>query len=95
MRDPLPDGASVVGEFFTEARIGALNAELIRRDIAAEQIIMVLPVDAQIMVNPTPRSSRCCTGSAESLRFTTDSGGADAPLAFFCRCSGQLWSQML
>jgi hypothetical protein len=83
MRDPLPDGASVVGEFFTEARIGALNAELIRRDIAAEQIIMVLPVDAQIMVNPTPRSSRCCTGSAESLRFTTDSGGADAPLAFF------------
>jgi len=41
MRDPLPDGASVVGEFFTEARIDALNAEMIRREIATEQIIMV------------------------------------------------------
>jgi hypothetical protein len=54
MRDPLPDGASVVGEFFTEARIDALNAEMIRREIATEQIIMVLPVETQIMVNPTP-----------------------------------------
>jgi hypothetical protein len=58
MRDPLPDGASVVGEFFTEARIDALNAELIRREIATEQIIMVLPVETQIMVNPTPPQFR-------------------------------------
>jgi hypothetical protein len=41
-----------------EARIDALNNELIRREIAAEQVITVLPVAGQIMVSPTPPQFR-------------------------------------
>jgi hypothetical protein len=48
----------VVDEFFTEARIEALNSELIRREIAAEQVITVLTVAGQIMVSPTPPQFR-------------------------------------
>jgi hypothetical protein len=48
----------VVDEFFTEARIEALNNELVRREIAAEQVITVLTVAGQIMVSPTPMQFR-------------------------------------
>jgi hypothetical protein len=47
-----------VDEFFTEARIEALNSELIKREIAAEQVITILPVAGQIMVSPTPPQFR-------------------------------------
>ncbi len=50
--------ANVVDEFFTEARIEALNTELLRREISAEQVIAVLPVAGQMMVNPTPAQFR-------------------------------------
>jgi hypothetical protein len=50
--------ANVVEEFFTDARIEALNSELIKREIAAEQVITVLPVAGQIMVSPTPPQFR-------------------------------------
>jgi hypothetical protein len=49
---------NVVDEFFTEARIEALNTELLRREISAEQVIAVLPVAGQMMVNPTPAQFR-------------------------------------
>jgi hypothetical protein len=48
----------VVDEFFTEAKIEALNSELLRREISAEQVIAVLPVAGQIMVSPTPPQFR-------------------------------------
>jgi hypothetical protein len=50
--------ANVVDEFFTEARIEALNSELIKREIAAEQVITILTVAGQIMVSPTPPQFR-------------------------------------
>ncbi len=50
--------ANVVDELFTEARIEALNTELLRREISAEQVIAVLPVAGQMMVNPTPAQFR-------------------------------------
>jgi hypothetical protein len=43
----------IVDEFFTEARIELLNSELIKREIAAEQVITVLPV-----ASPTPPQFR-------------------------------------
>jgi hypothetical protein len=48
----------VVDEFFTEARIEALNSEMIRREIAAEQVITIIPVAGQIMASPTPPQFR-------------------------------------
>jgi hypothetical protein len=48
----------VVDEFFTEAKIEALNSELLRREISAEQVIAILPVAGQIMVSPTPPQFR-------------------------------------
>jgi hypothetical protein len=48
----------VVDEFFTEARIEALNIELLRREISADQLIAVLPVPGQIMARPTPPQFR-------------------------------------
>jgi hypothetical protein len=48
------NSAWVVDEFFTEAKIGALNTELLKREISAEQVIAILPVEGQIMVSPTP-----------------------------------------
>jgi hypothetical protein len=47
-----------VDEFFTEATIEALNAELLRRDVAPEQVISILPVAAQLMAKPTPPQFR-------------------------------------
>ena len=52
------NAANVVDEMFTEARIEALNAKLIERGISADQVIAILPVEAQIMVNPTPPQFR-------------------------------------
>jgi hypothetical protein len=43
---------------FTEAKIDALNAKLIERGISADQVIAILPVEAQIMVDPTPPQFR-------------------------------------
>jgi hypothetical protein len=62
MTAPQPAGfsnaANVVDEMFTEARIEALNAKLIERGISADQVIAILPVEARIMVNPTPPQFR-------------------------------------
>ena len=52
------NGVWVVDEFFTEAKIEALNSELLRREISAGQVIAVLPVAGQIMVSPTPPQFR-------------------------------------
>ena len=38
--------------------LNALNSELIKREIAAEQVITILPVAGQIMVSPTPPQFR-------------------------------------
>jgi len=51
---PLANGTNSVDEFYSEATADALNAELVRRDISTEQVIAILPVAAQIMINPTP-----------------------------------------
>jgi hypothetical protein len=50
--------AKVVEEIFTEAEIDALNTKLIERGISADRVIAILPAEAQIMVNPTPRQFR-------------------------------------
>jgi hypothetical protein len=50
----LSNRANVVDEMFTEARIDALNSKLIERGISADQVIAILPVEAQIVANPTP-----------------------------------------
>ena len=47
-----------VEEFFTDATVEKLNAELARRDIAAEQVMSILPVPAQTDLHPTPRQFR-------------------------------------
>jgi hypothetical protein len=48
----------VVNELFTAANIDALNTKLIERGISADQLIAILPVEAQLMVNPTPPQFR-------------------------------------
>jgi hypothetical protein len=45
-------------EFFTDATVEKLNAELTRRDISPEQVMSILPVPAQGIINPTPRRFR-------------------------------------
>ena len=50
--------ANVVDELFTEAKIDALNAKLIERGISADQVIAILPVEAQIVASPTPPQFR-------------------------------------
>jgi len=50
--------SAVVGEMFTEAKIDALNAKLIERGISADQVIAILPVEARLVVNPTPPQFR-------------------------------------
>ncbi len=49
---------AIVNELFTEAKIDALNSKLIERGISADQVIAILPVEAQLMVNPTPPQFR-------------------------------------
>ena len=50
--------ANVVDELFTEAKIDTLNAKLIERGISADQVIAILPVEAQIVANPKPPQFR-------------------------------------
>jgi hypothetical protein len=57
-RAPFSNSANVVDEMFTDARIDALNAKLIERGISAEQVIAILPVEAQIVANPKPPQFR-------------------------------------
>jgi len=57
-RPMFSNSAYVVDEFFIDARIEALNIELLRREISAEQVIAILPVAGQIMVSPTPPQFR-------------------------------------
>jgi hypothetical protein len=57
-RAPFSNSANVVDEMFTEARIDALNAKLIERGISADQVIAILPVEAQIVANPKPPQFR-------------------------------------
>jgi hypothetical protein len=53
-RAPSFNRTNVVDEILTDARIDSLNAKLIERGISADRVIAILPVEAQIMVNPTP-----------------------------------------
>jgi hypothetical protein len=57
-RAPFSNHANVVGELFTDAKIDALNSKLIERGISADQVIAILPVEAQIVVNPKPPQFR-------------------------------------
>jgi hypothetical protein len=57
-RAPFSNSANVVDEIFTDARIEALNAKLIERGVSADQVIAILPVEARLMVNPTPPQFR-------------------------------------
>jgi hypothetical protein len=52
------NSANVVDEMYTDARIDALNAKLIERGISADQVIAILPVEAQIVANPKPAQFR-------------------------------------
>jgi hypothetical protein len=59
LRSPVfSNSTRIVDEFFTEARIDALNTELLRREISADQLIAVLPVPGQIVARPTPPQFR-------------------------------------
>jgi hypothetical protein len=55
---PFSNHANIVDEMFTEAKIDALNNKLIERGISADQVIAILPVEAQIMANPVPPQFR-------------------------------------
>jgi hypothetical protein len=57
-RPVFSNSAYVVDEFFTDARIEALNSELLKREISVGQVIAILPVEGQIMVSPTPPQFR-------------------------------------
>jgi hypothetical protein len=57
-RPMFSNSAYVVDEFFTDARIDALNTELLKREISAGQVIAILSVEGQIMVSPTPPQFR-------------------------------------
>jgi hypothetical protein len=59
--------ANVVDEIFTEAKIDALNTKLIERGISADQVIAILPVEAQTMVNPTPPQFRVLYRTAVAI----------------------------
>jgi hypothetical protein len=57
-RAPFSNRANVVDELFTDAKIDALNSKLIERGISADQVIAILPVEAQIVASPRPPQSR-------------------------------------
>jgi hypothetical protein len=57
-RTQFANSANVVAEIFTEAKIDALNRKLMERDVSADQVIAILPVEAKIMVDPTPPQFR-------------------------------------
>jgi hypothetical protein len=50
--------STLIDEFVTEATMELLNGELIKRAIAAEQVVAILPMPARIMANPTPERFR-------------------------------------
>ena len=57
-RAQFSNSANVVAEIFTEAKIDALNTKLMERGVSADQVIAILPVEAKIMVDPTPPQFR-------------------------------------
>jgi hypothetical protein len=57
-RVPFSNSANVVDEMFTDARIDVLNAKLLERGISADQVIAILPVEAQIVASPKPPQFR-------------------------------------
>jgi hypothetical protein len=57
-RAQFANSANVVAEIFTEAKIDALNTKLMERNVSADQVIAILPVEAKIMVDPTPPQFR-------------------------------------
>jgi len=57
-RAQFSNSANVVAEIFTEAKIDPLNTKLMERGISADRVIAILPVEAKIMVNPTPPQFR-------------------------------------
>jgi hypothetical protein len=57
-RAQFSNSANVVDEIFTDAKIDALNSKLIERGISADQVIAILPVEGQIVANPTPPQFR-------------------------------------
>jgi hypothetical protein len=57
-RAQFANSANVVAEIFTEAKIDALNTKLKERDVSVDQVIAILPVEAKIMVDPTPPQFR-------------------------------------
>jgi hypothetical protein len=63
------NNSNIVDEMFTDAKIDALNAKLIERGISADQVIAILPVEAKIMVNPTPPQFRVLYRTAFAVGF--------------------------
>ena len=57
-RAQFSNNPNAVAEIFTEDKIDALNAKLMERGISADQVIAILPVEPQMMVNPTPPQFR-------------------------------------
>jgi hypothetical protein len=57
-RSQFSNSANVEAEIFTEAKIDALDTKLMKRGVSADQVIAILPVDAKIMVDPTPPQFR-------------------------------------
>ena len=55
---PQSNRANVLDEIVVTAEIGALNSALAERGISADRIVAVLPLEARIMVNPTPPQYR-------------------------------------
>jgi hypothetical protein len=55
---PLTKNDGGVREFYTEARVEALNTALADKGIAAEKIICILHIPGQIVVSPTPAQFR-------------------------------------
>ena len=66
-RAQFSNSTNVVDEIFTEAKIDALNTKLIERGISADQVIAILPVEAQMMVNPTPPQFRVLYRTAVAI----------------------------
>jgi hypothetical protein len=57
-RAQFSNSANVEAEIFTEAKIDALDTKLMKRGVSADQVIGILPVEAKIMVDPTPPQFR-------------------------------------
>jgi hypothetical protein len=55
---PQSNRAKVLDEIVVAAEIDTLNAALAERGISADRIVAVLPLEAKIMVSPTPPQFR-------------------------------------